>query len=166
MAEVNENMNHKQRWDAGAGTTALGIIGTSLVGLATVLAGGNAAGQAAGNFQNQPVCQHDLGYVQEIGKLQSELDKEKSERYADGVGLRIYEYFNGKISSMKEEQNAKWTAQEVVNANFQSAVAVLKQQVETSASLLASITRTAIPQSAICNFNSGCNTGCCGTSVN
>lgn len=159
MAEVNENMNGKRRWDAGAGTTALGIIGTSLGGLATLLAGGNAATQAADNFQNQPVCQHDLGYVQEIGKLQSELDKEKSERYADSVGLRIYEYFNGKISTMKEEQNAKWTAQEVVNANTQSGLAVIKQQVDASAALLASITKTAIPQSVICDFGSCCS-GC------
>lgn len=38
MPEIVEN--GRARWDAGAGTTALSIIGTTLGGLATVMAGG------------------------------------------------------------------------------------------------------------------------------
>ena len=40
MPFVTENGH--TRWDAGGGTTALGIIGTTLGGLATAVAGGNA----------------------------------------------------------------------------------------------------------------------------
>lgn len=64
MPEIVEN--GRARWDAGAGTTALGIIGTTLGGLATAMAGGNVltGTRVATPFENQGVCQHDMDLME------------------------------------------------------------------------------------------------------
>lgn len=160
MAEVVET---KRRWDAGAGTTALGIIGTTLGGLATAMVGGNAlTGTRVGitPFENQGVCQHEIQTLKELDSAKSQIAKLESEKYTDGVGLEIYKYFNGQLQELRSTINQRFTAQEVINANVQSALGVLNSQVTSSANLLSTITKTAIPQSVICNFNPCCNDGC------
>lgn len=159
MAEVTENGH--QRWDAGAGTTALGIIGTALGGLATALVGGNtlAANSSSTPFENQQVCQHDIELVQQLNDANAKIQKYESERYSDQNDLKIYEYFIKKVDDLKDSVNTKFAAQEVINANLSSAVNVLNDQVKSSANLLSSITKTAVPQSVICNFDSTCS-GC------
>lgn len=163
MPEIVEN-GHK-RWDAGAGTTALGIIGTTLGGLATALVGGNAVagGRVATPFENQPICQHDMDLMEKLNEAKAQIATLEAQKYSDSSDLKLYEYFNKQISDLKETVNARFAAQEVINANVNSAIGVLKNQVNDSAVLLASITKTAVPQSVICDFNSGC--GNCQSSV-
>ncbi len=156
MAEVMEN--GQKRWDAGAGTTALGIIGTALGGLATAMAGGNAVSREV-SFENQSVCQHDMTLMQELNEAKSKIATLEAQKYSDTSDLKLYEYFNGKLTEFREFVNNKFTAQEVINANVNSAIGVMSSQVQDSANLLASITKTAVPRSVICDFNSGCS-GC------
>lgn len=52
----------------------------------------------------------------------------------------------------------------VVNANLSNGLTALSGQAASTAQLVAQITKTAVPSSAICNFNSGC--GSCCSSVN
>ena len=161
MAEVVET---KHRWDAGAGTTALGIIGTTLGGLATAMVGGNAlTGTRVGiaPFENQGVCQHEMQTFKELEDAKAQIARLESEKYTDSTGLEIYKYFNGQLQELRATINQRFTAQEVINANTQSAIGVLNSQVTASANLLSSITKTAIPKSVICNFDPCCcNDGC------
>lgn len=162
MPEIVEN-GHK-RWDAGAGTTALGIIGTTLGGLATAMIGGNAlTGNGTAPFENQPICQHDMDLMEKLNEAKSQIATLEAQKYSDSSDLKLYEYFNKQISDLKETVNVRFAAQEVINANVNAAIGILKSQVADSATLLASITKTAVPSSVICDFNSGC--GNCQTSV-
>ena len=152
MAEVVENNKH--RWDAGAGTTALSIIGTTLGGLATAMAGSHMC-QAP--FETHGVCQHDIQTLKELEAANAQIARLESEKYTDKTGLEVYKYFDGQLKELREDINRRFTAQEVINANVQSSLSILKSQGDASAVLLASITKTAIPQSVICNFNPCCN---------
>ena len=81
----------------------------------------------------------------------------ESEKYTDKAGLEVYKYFDGQLKELREDINRRFTAQEVINASVQSSLSILKSQGDASAALLASITKTAIPQSVICNFNPCCS---------
>ena len=169
---------------AGRGTTALGIIGTVLGGIGTVAAahGGNY-GYAAPNgygvpYEAQGACMHDVGNAERMAEKDAEIARLKSEKYADGIrdeakqyGIEVYKELKGnltaverelneKIDAMKERQNEKWTDQAVINANITNAITALDGQVKSTAGLVAQITKTAVPKSAICNFNSGDSCGC------
>ena len=163
MPFVTENGH--TRWDAGGGTTALGIIGTTLGGLATAMAGGNAltGTRAATPFENQCVCQHDMALMEKLNDAKAEIASLEAQKYSDASDLKLYEHFDKKISELKETMNARFSAQEVINANVNAAINVIKSQVADSAALLSSITKTAVPKSVICDFNAGCGT--CQTSV-
>lgn len=163
MPFVTENGH--TRWDAGGGTTALGIIGTTLGGLATAMAGGNAltGTRAATPFENQCVCQHDMALMEKLNDAKAEIASLEAQKYSDASDLKLYEHFDKKISELKETMNARFSAQEVINANVNAAINVIKSQVADSAELLSSITKTAVPKSVICDFNAGCGT--CQTSV-
>ena len=159
MAEVVEN--NKNRWDAGAGTTALGIIGTTLGGLATAMAGSHVCNAP---FETHGVCQHDIQTLKELEAANAQIARLESEKYTDKTGLEIYKYFDGQLKELRATINQRFAAQDVINANMQSSLGVLKSQVDASAALLASITKTAVPKSVICNFDPCCNS-CCQTNV-
>ena len=163
MPEIVENGH--ARWDAGAGTTALGIIGTTLGGLATAMAGGNAltGTRVATPFENQGVCQHDMDLMEKLNDAKAKIASLEAQKYSDASDLKLYEHFDKKISELKETMNARFSAQEVINANVNAAINVIKSQVAVSAAVLSSITKTAVPKSVICDFNAGCGT--CQTSV-
>ena len=142
---------------AGRGTTALGIIGTVLGGLGTV--GAIHPGISATSYEGTGACMHDLETAKECAAKDAEISRLKSEQYANNVGIEVYKELAGKINEIKETQNAKWTDQMVVNANLSNAVTALDGQAKSTANLVAQITRTAVPQSAICNFGGGCGCG-------
>lgn len=165
---------------AGRGTTALGIIGTVLGGLgaAGMLSGGgtpllnNGSGAA---FETHAATMHDVEDVQKLAAKDAEIAQLRSERYADSVrddakqyGIEIYKELKQDITELKDKQTEKWTAQMVVNAQLSDAVTALDGKATSTANLVAQITRTAVPQSSICNFGCGCNSGCntgCGNNV-
>lgn len=141
---------------AGRGTTALGIIGTILGSLGTagtIGVGTNMLGTAGGAMANQNI----------INLLEAGAEKDKriaeleANRYSDASDLAVYKYFQGELDKIKTEFNAKFTEQAVINSTTNAALSVLNNQVAASQQLLSNITKTAIPTSAICNFNAACN---------
>lgn len=168
MAEVEStHMNY-----AGPGTKALGIIGTVLGSIGTLGTLGNGAGILnavnANNpacFENQTACMHDMQMQATIAEKDSKIARIESERYADSVGLKLYEYLDGRLRGIETTQSDKWTNQAVVNSNLRSGLDVLASQQRDTAQTLASITRVGIPQANIfpCNPCNTCNT--CAQSV-
>mgnify|MGYP004543849031 CR=1 FL=1 len=150
---------------AGKGTTALGIIGTVLGSIGTAGSGLNLLGaRPAAVYENNAVCVHDMQMTQELAKKDAEISRLQGEQYTNNAVIDLYKYIDGELKGMREQSNGKWTEQAVVNANLSNGLTALSGQVANTAQLVAQITKTAVPSSAICNFNSGC--GSCGGSVN
>ena len=148
---------------AGRGTTALGIIGTVLGSIGTAGSGLNLFGaRPAAVYENSNVCVHDMQMAQELAQKDAQISRLESEKYADSVGLGLYKYIDGELKSIREQSNTKWTEQAVVNANLSNGLTALSGQAASTAQLVAQITKTAVPSSAICNFNNGCGS-CCGS---
>ena len=140
---------------AGSGL-GLGIAGTAL---------GLLNGGLNGILGNGMVCSEDrlvnryeLEQEQKISKLQSDIALRDANIYNDQKMLELYKYFDGEIKALKEVQNDKWTNQAVINCKLSSGLDVLKSQVADVTATVASITKTAVPTSAICNFG-GCGCG-------
>jgi len=159
---------------ASTGTTALGIIGTTLGGAALAFnngALGNILGarQTAAStpyYEASTVCMHDLDMAKQLYEKDSELSQLKSEQYTNGVAndLRNYVdrlFYNGykevksDLSGVNDKINEAATAQAVINATVNSGLSALTAQAAQTAAVVANITKTAVPRTAICNF--GCN---------
>ena len=160
----------------------LGGIGTAAAaGNMPLMANGyaNAYGYNGGPcYQKSGACMHDIETTERIAEKDAKIAKLESERYADGVrdeakqyGIEVYKELKGnltevtreltaKIDDLKERQNDKWTDQAVINANITNGMTALNGQVQATSALVAQITKTAVPKSAICDFGCGCNTGC------
>lgn len=150
---------------AGRGTTALGIIGTVLGSIGTAGSGLNLLGaNPAAVYENNAVCVHDMQMTQELAQKDAQIARLESKQYTNDAVINLYKYVDGEFKTMREQLNAKWTEQAVVNANLSNGLTALSGQVQSTAQLVAQITKTAVPSSAICNFNSGC--GSCSGSVN
>ncbi len=150
----------------------MSIIGTVLGGISAL--GGNAGGLlnngTAAAYEYHNATMHDIEDAQKLAAKDAEIAQLKSEKYADAVredakqySIEIYKELAGKINDMKDISNAKWTDQMVVNAQISDAITALDGKANNTANLVAQITRTAVPQSSICNF--GCSNGGCGANV-
>lgn len=138
----------------------------------------NGYAYAAPCYQKSGACMHDIETTERMAEKDAKIAKLESERYADGVrddakqyGIEIYKELKdnltevtkeltGKIDFLKEKQNEKWTDQAVINANITNGITALNGQVQATSALVAQITKTAVPRSAICDFSCGCNNGC------
>lgn len=145
-------------YQAGRGTTALGIIGTILGSIGTAGALGVGAnwltgGSVMGNNNNGNIT---LAMMEELSNKNREIAQLTAEKYSDNSDLEVYKYFDGKLEEMRKEYDTKFGEQAVINANLNSAIKVLNQQVQESANLLNDITQVAVPSSKICNFGCGC----------
>lgn len=136
---------------AGRGTTALGIIGTALGGLAAV--GGNLLGglngmgyNTAACSDNMPVSRYELGQQDEISKLRSENDLLKADKYTDQKLTEVYATLNHEIGKVKDELRDV----AVYQATNTATVSCLGQQVNCLQQVLGSITKTVVPNSAVC----------------
>ena len=98
---------------AGPGTTALGIVGTVLggyavanqMGLGNGLLGIGNRPYAYGGFDS-PASRYDISQAERIGGLESVIAKLTAEKYADSVGLGVYDY----VVKSDKEQTANITA--------------------------------------------------------
>jgi len=165
---------------AGKGTTALGIIGTALGSLA--LAGGNLLGLNTGwnngcangvayntsgigpydagcCSENHLVNRYEMAQEQKISELQSQIALRDANTYSDQKLLEVYKYFDGEVKDIRATMCANDKAQAVVNANLNASVVALNGQVAATAATLATITKTAVPRSSICDFGCGCCNG-------
>ena len=112
--------------------------------------------------ENQVVNRYELDQVRGSDNIISEKNMEiaylRGQTETDKKLLELYKYFDGELKGFKADQNAKWTEQAVINSQVMSGLNVLKIQVADVTATVASITKTAVPKSAICDF--GCNSGC------
>lgn len=149
---------------AGRGTTALGTIGTILgsIGTAGVLGNGSLGNWFGARTttcsENMPVSRYELSQENKIAELQSQIALRDANTYNDQKLLEVYKYFDGQLKDIRAGQNDKWTEQAVINCQNSSGLKVLSSQVADVTAVVDSITKTAVPTSAICNFN-GCNCG-------
>lgn len=179
-------------WIAKGGTTALGIIGTALGGLAVANGGaGNLLGGILGGNRagiQDPAVMAAMGAAIpalvnsaansgaleaerkvsacEIELIKSNYDKDmqlaelRAEQKMDAKVLDLYKWTDGKLNELREQENAKWTEQAVLNATVNTGLTTLHGQVADVASTVASITKTVIPQSSICDTGCGCSRSC------
>lgn len=159
---------------AGRGTTALGVVGTTLgaTALASILGtGNNGGGILGGLFGGGNGCNHDptvsryeLGQEQTIAELRSQIALRDANTYSDQKLLALWEKIDGELKQIRQHSCDQWAAQGVINAKIDAAMATMNANIVSISSTLNAITRTAIPTSAICNF-SGVSTGCCGATA-
>lgn len=151
---------------AGAGL-GLGIAGTAL-GLLNGGAGllgihRNVYGTNYGYGNDTLVNRYELAQESRISKLESEVALRDANIYGDQKLLEVYKYFDGQIRSMEREQCEKWANQGIINANLESGVSVLGNQVANINNTIASVTKQVIPNSAVCpGWGNACvqPTGC------
>lgn len=141
---------------AGSGL-GLGIAGTAL-GLLNNrgLLNGIYANEATCS-ENTPVSRYELTQESKIAELQSQIALRDANAYNDQKLLEVYKYFDGELKDIRAGQSDKWTEQAVINCQNSSGLKVLASQVADVTATVDSITKTAVPSSAICNFGCGCN---------
>ena len=161
-------------YQAGRGTTALGIVGTILgsIGTAGTLGGGLLGGNGYACSENMPVNRYELEQEQKIAKLESQVALRDANTYSDQKLLEVYKYFDGELKEIRAGMCASDKAQAVINAKFESGFAILNTQVGSISTTIANLTKTVIPNSSVCPGwgtvavqSSGCGT-CCGYNAN
>lgn len=139
----------------GIAGTALGLLNGGLNGIGGLFNGTNTCSE------NCLVNRYELGQEQKISELQSQIALRDANTYNDQKMLELYKYFDGEIKNLKEAQSNKWTDQAVINCKMNSGLEVLSSQVTAISNTVSNITKTAVPTSAICNFNHGCGCNSC-----
>lgn len=135
---------------AKQGTTALGIIGTALGGLA--VAGGSllaANGGRAANgecSENTPVSRYELGLQQTIAEQGSHIRLLEADKYTDQKIVEVYNAINPQINAIKDElRNIA-----VYQATNTATISCLGNQVNGIQAVLNGMTKTVIPKSNVC----------------
>lgn len=165
MAIVHDEHNYASNGKANA-ALATGIIGTSGFGLSLLNGLGGVLGGLGGN-RTQPMCSEDhcvnryeAAQSARIAELETEVKLRDSNIYTDQKILDLYKYFDGETKQLRADFCEAKAQQGIVNANLMAGVDVLKSQVADTRSILAGITRTAVPSNVICNM---CCPSTCGT---
>ncbi len=103
---------------AGKGTTALGIVGTVLGGLAVANQGGLGILNGGANGNDVKHCcgcgspyhccatKFDLQQSERIASLEAIIADQNAKRYTDQVGLDLYRYASGEFMTQAERTNA------------------------------------------------------------
>lgn len=121
-------------YTAGRGTTALGIIGTTLGGLA--VAGGsllnaartttngcgcnNGCGDGCGCSENHVVNRYEAAQAARIAELETEVKLRDSNIYTDQKSIELYKYIDGELKSIR----AELCAQQVHNQRTEDSFAL------------------------------------------
>lgn len=133
----------------GAGL-GLGIAGTALGllngGAGSLLGGVLGNNCAAACSDNMPVSRYEAAQEQKIAKLESEIALRDANAYTIGEMGKLRDYVDGKFARVEHEI----CEQKVFNATTMSTVSCLSGQVNSMQALLASITKTVVPNGAIC----------------
>ena len=141
-------MEVDNKYIAGRGTTALGIIGTTLGGLATALVGGLGGGYqgAAVCSDNTPVTRYEMGMQQTIAKQEAHIQLLEADKYTDQKIADLYSTIAPQISAVKDElRNVA-----VYQATNTATISCLGNQVNCIQSVLSGLTKTVIPAANIC----------------
>lgn len=110
---------------AKQGTTALGIIGTALGGLAVaggpVLAAMSGGARAAAECsENHLVNRYEAGQAARIAELETEVKLRDANTYTDQKMLEMYQYTDGRLRAMEADS----AAQKVLNQRTQDSFAL------------------------------------------
>lgn len=144
---------------AGNGTTALGIIGTVLGGLATAMSGGNGllnmngnAGKGCpnANDSNTFVTKAELQMTQELASKDSQIALLKSEQNTEIKIADVFERLITRINSDQKEQSAWNTQQSVNNATMSAAIASNATSIAALQNSCNQITKLVVPNTSIC----------------
>lgn len=115
-------------WTAGKGTTALGIIGTTLGGLAVAgapLLGGmmsRGAAAEAGCSENHLINRYEAGLQARVAELETDKKLLEANTYTDSKSLQLYQYIDGRLRSIEGEI----AAQAVTNQRTADSFALAK----------------------------------------
>jgi hypothetical protein len=156
MAIVHDEHNYASNGKANA-ALATGIIGTSGFGLSLL----NGLGGVLGNLGGgpRPTCSEDhsinryeAAQSARIAELETEVKLRDANIYTDQKMLDLYKYFDAENKQLRADFCEAKAQQGIINANLMSGVDVLKSQIVDTRSILAGITRTAVPSNVICNM--------------
>lgn len=121
--EFHEHQEHY----AKGGTTALGIIGTTLGGIGTAAATGilNNLGLGGGNcHESTPVNRYELALTQENAQLRQQVALRDSQVYVDQKLQEVTAFFNGRCNAIE----AQVAAQAVLNQKTEDAFALVGEK--------------------------------------
>jgi len=138
-------MNYASR-GLGATAAALGgsALGVALLGGNGIL--GNLFGGNSCCSENTPVSRYELGQQNEISKLRSENDLLKAIKYTDEKDAEVYAALNNEVKDIRKELRDI----AVYQATNTATVGCLANQVNGLQQVLGSITKTVVPNGAIC----------------
>lgn len=135
---------------AGTGL-GLGIAGT---GLGLLNAHGGILGGLFGNgnycSENQPVNRYELALVRENDSLKSQIALRDANTFTDGKIIELYKYVDGQFKDITQKINDNAAAQAVINAQVESGMGVLGNQVSSINNTIANLTKTVIPNTSVC----------------
>lgn len=139
-------MNYASR---GLGATAAALGGSALG--VTLLGGNGILGNLFGGnnnccSENTPVSRYELGQQNEISKLRSENDLLKAIKYTDEKDAEVYAALNNEVKDIRKELRDI----AVYQATNTATVGCLANQVNGLQAILGKITKTAVPNDAIC----------------
>lgn len=123
---------------ARQGTTALGIIGTALGGLATVAGGGSLLGRNV-DSDNHYVTRYENDLVQENGILKAQADVDK--KLVD-----VYNAINDRVNGVTEKLNTFEKEQLVYNGVNTATLQCMQNNINT----LMGLTKVVIPNANVC----------------
>lgn len=141
MVEVERNTH-----GIAVGGLTTGVIGTALGALNSGLIPGLFGGNAGACGDNMAVNRYELNMIRELTSKDMEITYLKGREEAKGDTQELYNFLNSEIRRMDREQ----ADQRVFNATTSAAVSCLTGQVNGMQALLNSITKTVVPNSAIC----------------
>jgi hypothetical protein len=139
-------------YQAGRGTTALGIVGTVLgsIGTAGVLGNGNLLGMG-GNAcppcgDNMPVNRYEMQQEQRIGALEAAAAQKDAYIYTTDKLNDFRNYVDGKFACVNNELRDI----AVYQATNPATVSCMGQQIAGIQGVLAQITKCVVPNTAVC----------------
>lgn len=147
--------DYDEKYVARGGTTALGIIGTTLGSIATAASGALGVGKLSGGG-NMNDRYADM--MMALSNKDAEIAKYKSEKYTDEHILELYQYVDGRLRSVEKQVTDNAAAQAVVNCQNNSAIQLLNQNIVAINNTLALITKTAVPKSIVVDFSATAET--------
>lgn len=141
-------------YQAGRGTTALGIVGTVLgsIGTAGVLGNGNLLGMNANtncgcmHGENTPVNRYELAQEQRIGALEAASAQKDAYIYTTDKLNDFRNYVDGRLACINNELRDI----AVYQATNTATISCMGQQIAGIQSVLAQITAVRVPNTAVC----------------
>ena len=130
---------------AGKGTTALGVIGTALGGLAVT--GNGLGGLLGGNTacmhgDNAPINRYEATQSARIAELETEVKLRDANFYALSEVGKLRDYMDNRFTAVEHEL----CDQKVYNATNTATIGCISGQVAT----LMSLTKVVVPNTSVC----------------